>query len=609
MTTTPSADVTLGVSLYSYGGDFLVTMTLEDCLADVADMGATDVEILADTHIEGYPTPSSDWVDRWHALVERYGLTPTCYSSWLDTRLRRDRSLTVDEAVPILERDLELAHRLGLRPDPAEARRRLPRPDPRSDLARDREARAADGGGVRRPHRAGDPRADAASLEDRRRLRRPGARDRDAALRPSDRHRDLPDRRANGWPQRLGLRVREPGARASRAGRPGDVEADGGRPGRPRRPDALRAPRAREVLGHGQTTSPTRTSRTTRWSRRSSTAATAARSPASTRGRATSTSHPPWSAGSRRCCAGWSRRTAGSREHVGSSQQEEPGDRRRQKVRRDRRRLGGRRQHRRQGADRARHGRAAARGGSRPDRGRLRPAAAEAAPSARHGPPPPREGRAGRPARPGPPLVLQRGVQPVPRQRPGEPVLDAARRAVSLDSQPHPRRPAERVRARAPADVGHRLQGREPRRVRRGLADLVRRPRAVVRPRRGVRRRLRQRGRRQPPAGRQVRRRRQALRRRAGVQGEGRGALARAQGDLLALRGAEPRPGPARDRGRPRDRTPDDTHRRDRQPDHGRRAHGARRRRHVRRPRRRSASTASSRTSFSSARRRSSRSA
>jgi sugar phosphate isomerase/epimerase len=105
--------ITFGVSLYSYGGDFLVTMTLEDCLADVADMGAGDIEILADTHIAGYPAPTTAWVDEWHRLVDHHGLTPTCYSSWLDTRLRRDRNLTVDEAVPILVRDLELAHRLG----------------------------------------------------------------------------------------------------------------------------------------------------------------------------------------------------------------------------------------------------------------------------------------------------------------------------------------------------------------------------------------------------------------------------------------------------------------------------------------------------------------
>jgi sugar phosphate isomerase/epimerase len=110
---TPSSDISLGVALYSYGGDFLVTMTLEDCLADVADMGATDIEILADTHIPGYPNPTSEWVDWWLEQTDRHGLTPTCYSCWLDTRLHRDRALTVDEALPLLVRDLELAHRLG----------------------------------------------------------------------------------------------------------------------------------------------------------------------------------------------------------------------------------------------------------------------------------------------------------------------------------------------------------------------------------------------------------------------------------------------------------------------------------------------------------------
>jgi sugar phosphate isomerase/epimerase len=107
------SEIDFGVSLYSYGGDFLVAMTLEDCLADVADMGATGVEILADTHIPGYPSPSAAWVDGWHGLLDGYGLTPTCYSSWLDTRLNKRRALMPDEARTILLRDLELAHRLG----------------------------------------------------------------------------------------------------------------------------------------------------------------------------------------------------------------------------------------------------------------------------------------------------------------------------------------------------------------------------------------------------------------------------------------------------------------------------------------------------------------
>lgn len=107
------SDMKLGVSLYSYGGDFMFTMSLEDCLADIADMGATGVEILADTHIPAYPTPTAEWIDEWHRLLERYGLTPTCYSSWLDTRMHAGRDLDLDSAVRILARDLDLAHQLG----------------------------------------------------------------------------------------------------------------------------------------------------------------------------------------------------------------------------------------------------------------------------------------------------------------------------------------------------------------------------------------------------------------------------------------------------------------------------------------------------------------
>jgi sugar phosphate isomerase/epimerase len=108
-----ASDIQLGVSLYSYGGDYLVTMTLEDCLADIADMGATGVEILSDTHIPGYPNPSAEWVEEWHGLLKKYGLAATCYSCWVDTRLHGDRAMAVDEAAAILLRDLELAHRLG----------------------------------------------------------------------------------------------------------------------------------------------------------------------------------------------------------------------------------------------------------------------------------------------------------------------------------------------------------------------------------------------------------------------------------------------------------------------------------------------------------------
>ena len=103
----------LGVSLYSYTEDIGVTMTVEDCIEDVADLGATGLEILGEGHIAGYPNPSSTWIDAWFARNERLGLTPTLYGSWIDTRRFPGRGMTVAQGAEQLELDLRLAGRLG----------------------------------------------------------------------------------------------------------------------------------------------------------------------------------------------------------------------------------------------------------------------------------------------------------------------------------------------------------------------------------------------------------------------------------------------------------------------------------------------------------------
>ena len=104
-----------GVSLYSYTGEYGVTMTLEDCAADVADLGATGLEILGEAHIRDYPSPDTAWLDNWFKMLDRHGLEPTCYGSWIDTRRFASRPMTEDEAVWQLETDLRLAAQLGFR--------------------------------------------------------------------------------------------------------------------------------------------------------------------------------------------------------------------------------------------------------------------------------------------------------------------------------------------------------------------------------------------------------------------------------------------------------------------------------------------------------------
>jgi sugar phosphate isomerase/epimerase len=109
----PEGGLRYGVSTYSYSGDVYTLMTLEDVLADVADLGATGIEILGEGNVPGYPSPDAAWIDTWHGLLSRYGLTATNYGSWVDTEMWRDRALTAGEAAAQLQLDLRLAHRLG----------------------------------------------------------------------------------------------------------------------------------------------------------------------------------------------------------------------------------------------------------------------------------------------------------------------------------------------------------------------------------------------------------------------------------------------------------------------------------------------------------------
>ncbi|SFF87358.1 C-glycoside deglycosidase beta subunit domain-containing protein [Blastococcus tunisiensis] len=109
----PGGGLKFGVSTYSYTGDIYTLMTLEDVLADVADMGATGIEILGEGNIPNYPEPDAAWVDTWHGLLETYGLTATNYGSWVDTEMWRDRSLTAEEGAAQIRQDLRLAKELG----------------------------------------------------------------------------------------------------------------------------------------------------------------------------------------------------------------------------------------------------------------------------------------------------------------------------------------------------------------------------------------------------------------------------------------------------------------------------------------------------------------
>jgi sugar phosphate isomerase/epimerase len=104
-----------GVSLYSYEGEYEVSMTLEDCFADMYDMGAEGLEILASGHIPGYPNPTDEWIENWFALLNKYQIVPVEYGHWVDSRRNEGRELTSKESYDMIVRDIKLANKLGFK--------------------------------------------------------------------------------------------------------------------------------------------------------------------------------------------------------------------------------------------------------------------------------------------------------------------------------------------------------------------------------------------------------------------------------------------------------------------------------------------------------------
>lgn len=102
-----------GIALYSYSGEFGISMDLEDCFRDMYDCGAHGVEILANTHIPSYPELDERWAEQWFSLLEKYEIVPAEYGHWIDSRLYRGRELSTAESVEVLVRDIKIAHRLG----------------------------------------------------------------------------------------------------------------------------------------------------------------------------------------------------------------------------------------------------------------------------------------------------------------------------------------------------------------------------------------------------------------------------------------------------------------------------------------------------------------
>ena len=103
-----------GVSLYSYQEEFFLRkMTLEDCIAASAKMGALGIESIAEQMMPGFPHLSDAFYAQWHDWMQQYGTTPTCHDMFLDIKQFKGRLMTDDEMIASVIRDINHANRLG----------------------------------------------------------------------------------------------------------------------------------------------------------------------------------------------------------------------------------------------------------------------------------------------------------------------------------------------------------------------------------------------------------------------------------------------------------------------------------------------------------------
>ncbi len=109
-----TAGIKRGVSLYSYQEEyFLRKMSLEDCIAVSAKIGALGIETLAEQMMPGYPHLDDAFYEKFRGWMDRYGTVSTCHDAFLDTKRYKGRGYTDEEVLRDIERDLRHAARIG----------------------------------------------------------------------------------------------------------------------------------------------------------------------------------------------------------------------------------------------------------------------------------------------------------------------------------------------------------------------------------------------------------------------------------------------------------------------------------------------------------------
>ena len=106
----------LGASSYSWQDEYyLGRMTLQDCIAHLHSIGGTGFELIPEQMLpeNNFMKLTDSFVAQWQDWMQQYQMQPTCCDIFDDYNLYRNRTLTVDEQLEMMEHYLSVAQRLG----------------------------------------------------------------------------------------------------------------------------------------------------------------------------------------------------------------------------------------------------------------------------------------------------------------------------------------------------------------------------------------------------------------------------------------------------------------------------------------------------------------
>ena len=109
-----TSQIKRGVSLYSFQEDYYEgRRTLEQCIAAVAEIGATGIETIAEQMMPGFPNLTDAFYSEFGGWMQKYGTVSVAHDLFLDTKKYKNRLLSHEEMVESVKRDITHTRKLG----------------------------------------------------------------------------------------------------------------------------------------------------------------------------------------------------------------------------------------------------------------------------------------------------------------------------------------------------------------------------------------------------------------------------------------------------------------------------------------------------------------